>query len=195
MECYFCKVGGHVGSVATRIITWDGQERGVCNDHLPDKSFPAIVQMPPKSVGAIRESAVLKENEMPRKMEIDENELRRLHAQGLADGAIGAQLGCAASTIHLRRKRLGLPSNGGRRPSGSVGTTRRVPRTKSHSTMKIVKVERPGIVPVPKAPAQDDGNVSGQPKARCRVAMFEVEGSAEAILQAVEAVKAALTNK
>jgi hypothetical protein len=48
---------------------------------------------------------------MARKITIDPEQLKELHAQGLTDKEIGAQLGCAAPTICQRRKHLGLESN------------------------------------------------------------------------------------
>lgn len=57
---------------------------------------------------------------MPKKIEIDTEKLKALHAQGLTDGAIGERLGVSAGTIFLRRNQLGLPA-GHRGPGRGPG--------------------------------------------------------------------------
>lgn len=46
---------------------------------------------------------------MPKKIQIDIEKLKALHAQKLSDRAIGERLGVSAATILVRRNQLGLP--------------------------------------------------------------------------------------
>ena len=71
---------------------------------------------------------------MPKKIEIDSEKLKALHAQGLSDEKIGEKLGCSGVTIGVKRRVLGLPGGRpGRKPSGKTsepggGAARRSPR-------------------------------------------------------------------
>ena len=56
---------------------------------------------------------------MPKKIEIDIEKLKALHAQGLSDREIGEKLGCSGVTIGVNRRALGLPrGRPGPRPAG-----------------------------------------------------------------------------
>ena len=61
---------------------------------------------------------------MPKKIEIDIEKLKALHAQRLSDREIGERLGCSAATARTNRVALGLgpgaPGRRGRRPSGKA---------------------------------------------------------------------------
>jgi len=61
---------------------------------------------------------------MPKKIEIDSEKLKALHAQGLSDREIGERLGCSAATARLNRVALvlgpGAPGRRGHRASGKA---------------------------------------------------------------------------
>jgi len=66
----------------------------------------------------------LEEKAMPKKIEIDIEKLKTLHAQRLSDREIGERLGCSAATARTNRVALGLgpgaPGRRGHRPSGKA---------------------------------------------------------------------------
>ena len=107
MNCYLCKDGGHGEQIAHRILL---NGKGVCRFHYEGSIMPAampatvIPAVTPAKAGA----GIQKETAMSAKITIDDNELGRLHAQGLSDRAIGEKLGCSGATIGANRKRLGL---------------------------------------------------------------------------------------
>jgi len=123
-------------------------------------------------------------NTMPKKIEVDLDELRRLHATGMHDGPIGKQLGCSGVTICSLRKKLGLAAHhaGGRKASGN-GKALVGPNS-----------VRPGPAPLAAAvtvPAVVAPNGHGH--GSLRVVMFEVSGGSETTMAALDAVKAALS--
>lgn len=68
-----------------------------------------------KATGA--KSWLQKEGMMPsghsrKRIEIDEERLRAMHAKGMHDGEIAKAFGCSVPTLFKRRKSLGLPANG-----------------------------------------------------------------------------------
>jgi hypothetical protein len=122
MDCYLCKDAGRT-QVAHRILPGG---KGVCNDHVSGMvdlgSICAVSLVRPFS-GAATATAVakIKEENMPKIIEIDDAKLRQLHGQGLRDNAIGKEFGCSAVTICHHRKVLGLKANwGGGRGSGNA---------------------------------------------------------------------------
>jgi hypothetical protein len=118
MNCYLCKDAGYGEQIAHRILL---NGKGVCRFHYEGSMMPATT--PAAVIPA--PAGIQKETAMPAKIQIDDDELKRLHAQGLSDQAIGAKLGCSGGTIRVNRFRLGLPAGPrGRRPgkgNGSVG--------------------------------------------------------------------------
>jgi hypothetical protein len=86
----------------------------------PAKHFPGGTPMCDSCFGGRITKA--KEEIMPKKIEIDGEKLKALHAQGLCDREIGERFGCSAVTIGTARNKLGLPKGRpGRRPSGNSG--------------------------------------------------------------------------
>jgi len=118
MDCYLCKDAGRK-QVAHRILPGG---RGVCKDHLSGMLDPgsvcavSVVRRPAATAVAITE---IKEETVPKKIEINSEKLKALHAQGLSDREIGEKLGCSAGTILTNRNALGLPAGKrGPRPAG-----------------------------------------------------------------------------
>jgi hypothetical protein len=73
---------------------------------------------------------------MARRIEIDPEELKRLHGEGLSDTAVGKQLGASGVTIGKLRRGLGITSHRG---------TRRPPAVANHKgrwTETIARLER-----------------------------------------------------
>lgn len=82
-------------------------------DKLGDSETP--VKVSPKRDPDLDEIAIARRCGGDLKVELTVEErreaVRRLHANGMADGEIAAQVGMAAETVFRLRKRLGLPSN------------------------------------------------------------------------------------
>ena len=123
MDCYLCKDAGRK-QVAHRILPGG---RGVCKDHLSGMLDPgsvcavSVVRPPAATAVAITE---IKEETVPKKIEINSEKLKALHAQGLSDREIGERLGCSAATARVNRVALGLgpgaPGRRGHRASGKA---------------------------------------------------------------------------
>ena len=94
--------------------------KGVCNAHLPDRSFPAVMLKPEERLTT--EITKNTEGKMPKRIEIDLEKLRTLNAQGKSDLEIAKLLGCSGVTVGARRHALGLPASGrrGQRKSNSA---------------------------------------------------------------------------
>jgi len=126
---------------------------------------------------------------MAKRIEIDEAKLRELHAAKMSDREIAKELGCSDVTICHHRKVLGLPPVGrkGRRPRGDGAAASPAPKPiRAHS---IVKAEHPQMAQITQT-AEAPANGAG--RARCRVAMFEIEGTEAAVMRAIDAVQSAL---
>ena len=61
-----------------------------------------------------------KESVMANKIEIDVEEFKTLHARGLSDGELGAELGMSGPTARTKRIDLGLPAHSRRGRKGST---------------------------------------------------------------------------
>lgn len=75
---------------------------------------------------------------MPKKIEIDLEKIKELHAQGLSDREIGEKLGGCSATIRTRRIQLGL-APGRRGPRASTSTNVRKPGI-AKATRKTAKI-------------------------------------------------------
>lgn len=73
----------------------------------PAKHFPGGTPMCDSCFGG--RSGKAREEKMPKKIEIDMEKLKALHAQHLSDRAIGERLGISTAAILVRRHQLGLP--------------------------------------------------------------------------------------
>lgn len=83
----------------------------------PARHFPGGTPMCDSCFGG--RSGKAREEKMSKKIEIDMEKLKALHAQHLSDRAIGERLGVSGATILVRRHQLGLPPGArGRRGPG-----------------------------------------------------------------------------
>ena len=120
MDCYLCQDAGRK-TPAHRLLP---SGRGICADHFHG-AYPILGQILPTVAPATAvASTEIKEKAMPKKIEIDVEKLKVLHAQRLSDREIGERLGCSAGTARLNRVALGLgpgaPGRRGHRPSGKA---------------------------------------------------------------------------
>lgn len=67
------------------------------------------------------------EDDLPKRIEIDEDRLTHLHAEGKSDSEIAKELGCSAGTILYHRKTLGLAANSRKGRKRAVPSTAIVP--------------------------------------------------------------------
>jgi hypothetical protein len=65
---------------------------------------------------------------MPHHARIDPADVRRCHADGMRDAAIGRLLGCTARYVCQVRARLGLPNSHGRNKAWTTADTERLQR-------------------------------------------------------------------
>jgi len=191
-ECAYCVEAGRPGSVALRVV----RGKGVCNAHLPDRSFPVVMHAP--EVRSRKPEVRIEEGKMPaRKINLDVQGMKRDYLSGMNSSDVGDKYGVHFSTVCMKLKAMGVEMRKGKgRPP--VGEAQREAWRAKRKAKAIVKAgpvipsgrEGSGLEARSIAAARDDGN--GAPKARCRLAMFEVEGDAASVQAAVEAVKAAL---
>jgi hypothetical protein len=172
MECFYCVQSGYRGSLAAALV----DDRPVCRVHLPDHSFP----VPTKGPGRQKTK---EEITMPAR-KIDLEELRRRFSGDKSAIDLAAEMGVRPAVIRHALGTLGLKARACRGRPKSVQT--------AQPKAAIVKAVHSRVTQTAQIP---EASANGQPKARCRVAMFELEGSEAAVLAAVEAVKAALERR
>lgn len=140
--CYFCLQTGHQ-VLAHRILRGG---KGVCRDHFQGALMPVteIEPLNQRSIESLNHRVIepleeTEEKEMGARKEIDVEELKRLHGEGLPDGEIGKHLGCSTGTILGRRRKLGLPAN-----RGSFGKRRasRQPKAVAAIERKAARIEQ-----------------------------------------------------
>lgn len=198
MLCVDCKAAG-IEAEATRVK--DG--KGYCSSHSR-KYFPPGAQMPPASSRLEEEAQAMKEK------------LEELIAQGKTTAEIAEALGKTKSATYGLLEYYKLKANrkicsvaGCCKPlQNSNDTGMCAPHSRKSGAEPAARLPRvpakraaaaaQAVTAIAVAPAASVEMVppaapsSAAARARCRVAMFEVEGDAAAVQSAVEAVKAAL---
>lgn len=170
MNCVDCKASG-VKAVATRILNG----KGYCSSHAR-KYFPPGAQLPPEGAQILIPEK--KEGTMEGQ-KFDRAEVAREYQAGTPVQAIADRHGVHHTTIRGALKKMNIYKMGERRLA-----------PKPREEKSIVSAPRPIVRPAPA-----DNNAPAQGRARCRVAMFEVEGDATSVQHAVDAIKAALESR
>ncbi len=179
MNCVDCKAAG-VTAAATRIQNG----KGYCSSHAR-KYFKDGFQLPPDD--EIAQIAHQEETKMGARKKLDRKQIAADYASGMSADQIAAKHCAHHTTIRVILKKEGVYKPG-------VWGGPRKPREEHAEIVKAsethTKIDRAesntGETPVPQ-------KANGH--ARCRVAMFEVEGDAAAVLHAVDAIKGALESR
>jgi hypothetical protein len=119
-ECFYCIEAGRAGSVALRTI----RGKGVCNAHLPDMSFPAVMHQPVPAVipnGSEKSRSEIQGGKMPGRASIDTEQLRKFYGEEMPASVMAEKLSVSVSGVHYQLRKLGLKPNGARRNARSNG--------------------------------------------------------------------------
>lgn len=190
--CVDCKAAG-IDAVATRKIG----KLYYCSSHAR-KYFPMGAALPPEDPQIaqradiekwVDESAEKEETAMPLTKGLDWDAIARDYQGGMSADKCAQKYGCHHTTVRSQLKKRGVYKPGAAR--------RRQPLRASHALARPTAAPEPAIEKAGSAAplALETGETLALPsngQARCRVAMFEVEGDATAVQHAVDAIKAAL---
>ncbi|HLI02761.1 MAG TPA: hypothetical protein VFC10_07325 [Terriglobia bacterium] len=168
MKCIDCSAAG-IDAPATRIV--DG--KGYCSSHAR-KYFPPGATLPPE----LSESVTREGTSMRTKIDVDG--IVADYKAGTPVMDLAEKYGCHHTYVRGVLKKHGIY---GTMPAQRRG---RVPRD-------IAPRKDAAVTAVPAGSVEISEQQRGQ--ARCRVAMFEVEGDATSVQHAVDAIKAALESR
>jgi len=153
-----------------------------CGEHAAP-AFPSWAALPQVGEGSALPQR--QEDPMPVSKNIDVEALKRDYASGLSTPKIGEKYDISSSTVAYHLNKAGVEMRQGG-PGNRAAISKAAAKTPRQNG--IAKAGAAVAEPEP-LPASPNGH------ARCRVAMFEVEGSPEAVMAAVAAVRAALEHR
>jgi len=185
--CVDCKAAG-IEAAGTRRVNG----RDYCSSHAR-KYFPMGATLPPLNpqIAQIEkwvDESAQKEGGMPLIKGLNKQQIVEDYKSGMSYSEVARKHGCNSNTVFYHVKKAGLAGNvRPRAPRAAAPAAAPEPQA-------IVKSEAAPPAPI-EARAAESPAPQAKGQARCRVAMFEVEGDATAVLSAVEAVKAALLNR
>jgi hypothetical protein len=214
--CKKCQLEGKQVVAMRRIETAEGPE-GLCNKHAqpylygglgavmrPVKPAPENASLPEAAAGSVAASSQQKGEElMSRGKYLDIDQLKSLVAEGLTVPEIHERTAIPISSLYGAIRRLGLVAKaarhrwGGRsRPDFQMKDAPQAADGSSHSRLpQNAAIMKRTPSQLRQLVERTEQKADGRGQARCRVAMFEIEGPEASILAAVEAVKAALAGK